>query len=429
MFNNNHQSTTDYGTKMINNNYLSPEEDAIFEWEKDNFRKHTEFKFNNGFAGTNKTGGIVKHTDTLTTKNITSFHSVPSKALCQEVAKRHKEDCVVINSDTLTEFKTVKKSLTHSILNLPDKAVIITHHSILNGNYYPKNDFTLFFDEVFEPCYHLELYQKHFDLPLKSIFNQLFDIENLTSRYALVRLNEDSSALYWNLVNKFRKKNDEDKPITDKIKLLLDCVYRYKCFDVWSHNQFNRDFLNGDGEKFVITIFLKPDIFYPFKEVRFSSAGFEYTLLYHIWKNIYGIKWTPDEEMMAYNKEPKLKDLNVYHYAERRNWSRSFADTPINDDKSIIQGYYSETQLLLTSKNIDKILFLKNKNDPFMFEGVECELAPFNSQGRNDFDHHHTLVCSGAFNYEKAFYELMDHFRIKESIYECQSRKSLSTDL
>lgn len=87
MFNNNYQSTTGYRTKMINNNYLLLEEDEHFEWEKDNFRKHTEFKFHNGFAGTNKTGGIVKHTDTLTTKNITSFHSVPSKALCQEVAK------------------------------------------------------------------------------------------------------------------------------------------------------------------------------------------------------------------------------------------------------------------------------------------------------------------------------------------------------
>ncbi len=379
-----------------------------------------EFLYNPGLAGTRKTWAIIEVTDGLTRKGIGSIHTVGSKALAKEVESKHKEPCRVINSDTVDSVgKTIKEIFRNEELKKIN--YILTHHSILYTMNLPYSGIILFWDELFDPTIHIELNSDEYkNFSLKELFNEIFIIPSLDkpySNYSPILLNEKSKNKLWDKINELRPKFDEDEPIRNKLLNLLISVARSKnskC-EVWSHNQFNNNFLNGDGKKFVATIFTKPEIFNIFKQVRFSAAGFEYSLLFHLWHKLFGVNWKIDKMMNKKLKEPKLKEIEVYYLADKNGATRTFFNKNNPEtDETILQTFYKESHKKLIELGIDKVLMLKNNDDPFMYESIECEIAPFNNEGRNDFAHHHTVIYTGAFNKPNPFYDIMGYFGLSE---------------
>lgn len=354
----------------------------------------TKFLYSNGLPGTYKTTAIIKVTDDLAKKNRGSVHAVPSKLLCTEVREKHQSDCIVLNSSTVD---SVSRNLRNLVVDVK-KPLIVTHHSILNTERIPVNNHPLFFDELFDPTIHLEINDDSSDA--KQILISLIHIIFINQKYSPIVIDESKKADIWKIIYLLR-----ETPGESNLEKVLTMLARSSHFDVWSHNQYNRDFLSGNGNKFVITAFIKPDIMYPWKDVRFSSAGFDKSLLFFLWNKEYNIEWKKDIQMMKYLCKPRKTDLNVYYWAENRAWSKAFGKQSIGDS-DVLSMYYRDVNTLIRDINLKKVLLCKNKDDSNTLD-VESELLPYGSEGLNAYTSHNTLVEAGAYNKPNAFYEFM----------------------
>jgi hypothetical protein len=378
--------------------------------------KKTEFKFSNGLPGTFKTTAIIKVTDEWAKKNKGSVHAVPSKLLSKEVAERHKVKCVILNSDTVNENESVGQRLKSALKDGLQDPLIVTHHAILNTEKLPISDYTLFFDELFDPTIHFEISVR--DTNLKETIKHLLDIPSINQRYSKIVTKNNSKI--WDTIYSLRgTKFEEDETNSNQLERLLTFIARSNHFIVYSHNSFNKSVLEGDGEKFVATAFVKPDLFYPWKEVRFSAAGFEHSLLYFLWNKLFGIEWTKDNQMMKYLREPLKRKIIVRYWLESRGWSKTFGkQNTLNPGdafvESMLDKFYADTETYLKSEGITQVLLAKNKDDDHSLNGISVENLPFGSYGLNSFTHHHTFIEAGAYLKPNAFYELMEWLGFKK---------------
>ena len=434
-------SMTDESITMDQNpQWIKKAQEDLDEQSNDEFSlikkryQHTEFLFSNGLPGTYKTTAIIKTTDALTRKGIGSFHAVPSKFLCSEVQDRHQEECVVLNSDTIKGDETVGELLRMSLRKGTQKAYVVTHHAILNTEKLPITDYTLFWDELFDPTIHIEI---NLDEEMRETLQSLIEIENIDGRYAIIKA-KNKTAL-WNTIYSMRNKNKEDdseegQSVNEKLLRLLTYVARFSHFDVYSHNTFNRNSLYNDGKKFVATIIVKPDIFYPWKSVRFSSAGFEYSLLYYLWNKKYGIDWKVDQFMMSQLREPKKRKIRVRYWSKMNGWSKSFnqkqVETSEKDigtldefmDKTHLNQYYEDVDQLM-DEGIRNVLIGKNKSDNHSLKQAKEEILPYGSEGRNSFTHHRAYVEAGAYNKSNSYYEFMDWLGLLKEAKICDAER------
>lgn len=394
--------------------------------------KKTQFKYSNGLPGTYKTTAIIKVSDEWTKKNKGSVHCVPSKLLCSEVESRHKADCMVLNSDTIDDDESVGGCLKRVVAEGLDKALILTHHAILNTERIPLTDYTLFFDELFDPTIHIEI---NGDSELKATLNRLLIVPSINQKYSKIEV--EDKAKVWEMIYLLRGTDDLSN---NQLERLLTFVARSNHFVVYSHNAFNKSFLEGDGEKFVATAIIKPDLFHCWKEVRFSAAGFEHSLLYFLWNKIFGIEWIQDNEMMKYLREPLKRKLVVRYWIESRGWSKTFGKQ-MDQEQTMLDKFYADTEEYLKDNGITQVLLGKNKDDTHTLNGVEAEDLPFGSYGLNSFTHHHTFIEAGAYLKSNAYYELLEWLglskeaksddceRIYQNLYRTGIRSSESNEV
>lgn len=365
--------------------------------------KKTQFKYSNGLPGTYKTTAIIKVSDEWTKKGKGSVHCVPSKLLCSEVESRHQSDCIILNSDTIDDDESVGGCLKRVFAEGLDKALILTHHAILNTEKIPLTDYTLFFDELFDPTIHIEI---NGDSELKETLKRLLIVPSINQKYSKIEV--EDKAKVWEMIYLLRGTQFVDEePSNNQLERLLTYVARSNHFVVYSHNAFNKSFLDGDGEKFVATAIIKPDLFHCWKEVRFSAAGFEHSLLYFLWNKLFGIEWIQDNEMMKYLREPLKRKLVVRYWIESRGWSKTFGKQT-DQEQTMLDKFYADTEEYLKKNDITQVLLGKNKDDTHTLKGVEVEDLPFGSYGLNSFTHHHTFIEAGAYLKSNAYYELME---------------------
>lgn len=399
--------------------------------------KKTQFKYSNGLPGTYKTTAIIKVSDEWTKKGKGSVHCVPSKLLCSEVESRHQSDCIILNSDTIEDDESVGGCLKKVFAEGLDKALILTHHAILNTEKIPLTDYTLFFDELFDPTIHIEI---NGDSELKETLKRLLIVPSINQKYSTIGV--ENKAKIWEMIYLLRgTKFVEDDPSNNQLERLLTYVARSNHFVVYSHNAFNKSFLDGDGEKFVATAIIKPDLFHCWKEVRFSAAGFENSLLYFLWNKLFGIEWIEDNEMMKYLRQPLKRKLVVRYWIESRGWSKTFGKQTDQGNETMLDKFYADTEEYLKKNDITQVLLGKNKDDTHTLKGVEAEDLPFGSYGLNSFTHHHTFIEAGAYLKSNAYYELMEWLglskeaksedceRVYQNLYRTGIRSSESNEV
>ena len=382
-------------------------------------------------AGSGKTKIIVN-----TAKKNLSGHiviAVPSIKLADEVFAKLDERHATIIHSKLPDFS---ESVTSAILKTVDhtqvndrKILVITQAAFLNLPYWSnKNQWTVYWDEAYDITSHGELNLKehiHYITDVVSVYNKRGD-------YCIATIKKDALAKLNRVLN--NKHADEFweklRNFYQDVKNALDD----KC-DIWIHNRYYRNLLDGHGQKFVYTAIYNTKVFEGFNQVVFAGAFFEKSLMYHLWQRTSGVQWT---EATHLKKQLRFdnhagKQVVFKCFFENRSWSKYVSTKPVGDTSAkdyfdeFVKSYYQDYQ--------SEILDMANKDSkPLGDKFVAC---PFNNQGLNCFDHINKLVYRGAYNKPPAFYALMKHLGLEDIarwsletslFYQTILRSSLRTD-
>lgn len=354
-----------------------------------------------GLAGSGKSEVAINQVIKKAKNYQKECYSVPSIILANEIfirtcAKAIGIKVTIIHSENCDN---VTKTLLHHLKNCnPDEGeiLIITHAALQNIPFWPNSkNWSFVIDEVFNVTQHFEInlkeHQDHIkdfckiDFSEKYTFIEVYNVEELKRRIK----NKTNDKIFTDL-----------KPVYQS--LLNSTLGKCYCF---SHQTYNDNFFNGDGQKFVIDTLYSPKFLEGFKEVLLIGAGFEESLNYHVWSKIYGVNFTQSEltgRLREVNHTAKI----VFHYITDRRWSMNLLGKTF-DDQSVLDYFYS---LVMKKLDDERFLILKNKKDKFSTSNMtEC---PYSNQGLNKFDNHTNFVFSGAFNNYPSYYAFMDHFSL-----------------
>ncbi|NEU11557.1 DEAD/DEAH box helicase family protein [Methylobacterium sp. BTF04] len=389
------------------------------------------------FVGVRAGGGKSHALITITANRYNEFEktliAAPTRKLIDQLAKSFQDRFPSVKLNVFYGTEDDSKSVVARVVqhlsqsNFGSEVVLITHACLFSLPYFPiKGRWQIIMDEA------------------PSIYNS-FTInlpdshDTLTDHLAI----EASSSVYGVLkvANKTAIKSIADNKKGDEFFATLQGTAK----NLLNNNnvnwvkttEFDKLIKNEkDRTSLIVHTIVKPSIFEGFEKVTIVAAGFESTLLYHVWNEL-GVKWSVDKELegkLLRPNHPTNDTVTIYYGYDQPN-SKTLRDKLIaqNDDHlrlKVIEVMGDDPFLWSENQDYKDRTILKNCNNGKMLPGV--------SHGLNDYQHIHHAVVLGAYNHRKensAFLSKVygfDRDRQRESmnlqIYQAVMRTSIRND-
>jgi len=356
-----------------------------------------EFKYLDSAPGEGKTELIINDSIDLVKKGEKVVITIPSLETSKEIYNRvkAKNNQITVNEINSNYSQNVHKDVLNHLKNTfydVGEILILTHKTFLNLHYFPnKHIWNLFFDESFD-C------SNHFEFSLKEHKNEILDYVDidLENQFTTVEAKNISEL-------KIRTKNEYQDEWINHLKEFYNQLLgtTNNKFIIYSHNNINKKFIEGDGTKIVFSSIFTPELFSGFKNVVFAAANFKENLLFHTWNKLFEVDWS---QYKALEKREQQFNVN-FNVLTSLRWSKYLKEKKI-DNKEIIDLFYDQLK-------IEKpFLFLSNKDDKFN-HGLMTRVPHYN-YGLNQYSDYSAIVYSGSFNKPPAFYNIMEFLGLEK---------------
>lgn len=191
-----------------------------------------------------------------------------------------------------------------------------------------------------------------------------------------------------------------------------------------------------DRTSLVIHTIVKPSIFEGFEKVTIAAAGFEKTLMYHVWSDL-GVEWTVDEKIstqLLRPLHPHNPTVTIYYGYEQGNSKELRKKLIARGDDHLrlktIEVMQDESFIWSENQDYKALTILRACKNGKELPGI--------SHGLNEYQHIHHSAILGAYNFRKdqsAFLNKVygfDHEMQRESmnlqIYQGVMRGSIRND-
>lgn len=267
---------------------------------------------------------------------------------------------------------------------------MITHACFFSLPYFPnKSWWTVIFDEspsIYD-AYELRLPETH------QVLTDHLTVAKSASVYGCLEVTNKTAV-------KRISDNDNDDEFFAKLQGIARNLLNNNIVNWVKTVEFDKLIRNEkDRTNLLIHAIVKPSIFEGFEKVTIAAAGFEKTLMYHVWSDL-GVEWTVDEEITT----QLLRPLHPYNPTVTIFYGYDQGNSKELRKKLIARG---DEHLRLKTIGVmqgDPFIWSENKDYKALTIFKDCENGeelPGTSHGLNKYQHIHHAAILGAYNFRK----------------------------